>query len=115
MLQLTPPSTTAVESSVTVLPSASWIPPAPANAVFESDYSVAAPEATPPTNPQASSPAYFAPGASVVLQGLANQPDFNGLCGIVSAFDAVCGRYNVLIEIGPNARKQMVKVKSSNL
>eukprot|EP00746_Dinoflagellata_sp_MGD_P162893 gnl/MRDRNA2_/MRDRNA2_90637_c0_seq1.p1 gnl/MRDRNA2_/MRDRNA2_90637_c0~~gnl/MRDRNA2_/MRDRNA2_90637_c0_seq1.p1 ORF type:complete len:503 (+),score=121.42 gnl/MRDRNA2_/MRDRNA2_90637_c0_seq1:86-1510(+) len=58
---------------------------------------------------------YFAPGTSVVLQGLASQPDFNGLHGIVSAFDADCGRYNIMIEIGPNALKRLVKVKFQNL
>jgi len=55
------------------------------------------------------------PGTPVVLQGLANQPDFNGLHGVVNAFDADCGRYNILIETGPNALKRMVKVKSQNL
>jgi hypothetical protein len=50
-----------------------------------------------------------------MLQGLANQPDFNGLCGVVSAFDADCGRYNVMIEIGPNAARKLVKVKAHNI
>jgi len=59
--------------------------------------------------------AYFAPGTSVVLQGLASQPQFNGLHGIVSAFDADTGRYNIMIEIGPNAAKRLVKVKFQNL
>jgi hypothetical protein len=59
--------------------------------------------------------AYFAPGMSVVLQGLASQPQFNGLQGTVTAFDADCGRYNVMIEIGPNALKRLVKVKFHNL
>jgi hypothetical protein len=67
----------------------------------------------PPTQPQG--PSYLVPGTPVVLQGLANQPDFNGLQGIVSAFDAECGRYNVMIEIGPNAHRRLVKVKSQNL
>merc|ERR1712124_153875 len=64
---------------------------------------------------QGSPPAYFMPGMHVVLQGLASQPDFNGLRGVVSAFDAECGRYNVMIEIGPNALKRLVKVKCQNL
>jgi len=66
-----------------------------------------------PMQPQQS--AYLVPGTPVVLQGLANQPDFNGLHGVVNAFDADCGRYNVMIEIGPNAQRRLVKVKSQNL
>jgi hypothetical protein len=60
-------------------------------------------------------PLPFLPGTPIVLQGLASQPDFNGLHGVVSAFDEECGRYNVMIEIGPNAVKRLVKVKSQNL
>merc|ERR1712118_577399 len=48
----------------------------------------------PPLEPAA----YFKPGTPVVLQGLASQSDFNGLRGVVSAFDADCGRYNVMID-----------------
>jgi len=51
----------------------------------------------------------------VVLQGLASQPEFNGLRGTINAFDADCGRYNVMIAIGPNAVKRLVKLKPQNL
>jgi hypothetical protein len=64
---------------------------------------------------QSQGSAYLVPGTPVVLQGLANQPDFNGLHGVVNTFDAECGRYNVMIEIGPNAHRRLVKVKSQNL
>merc|ERR1712118_424039 len=75
----------------------------------------AGPAPPPAMPPQGAAPAHFMPGTHVVLQGLASQPDFNGLRGTVSAFDANCGRYNVFIEIGSNAARRMVKVKFQNL
>jgi hypothetical protein len=123
-----PPSDAALQGSVTVLPPALW---APAASPSENDnHSVSiptnqeAPEAspqglqqqsTPPFSSSAPPPPQFMPGTHVVLQGLASQPDFNGLSGIVNAFDAKCGRYNVIIETGPNAGRRMVKVKFQNL
>jgi len=95
------PSTPTAPESITVLAPAFWAPPA---AVLDNEISQAAVPAT-----------YFTPGTPVVLQGLASQPDFNGLHGVVSAFDAKCGRYNVMIEIGPNAIRRLVKVKFQNL
>merc|ERR1712196_386313 len=85
--------------SVTVLPAACWAPAAPAQPLAQRP---------PPAR-------YFVPGTPVVLQGLANQSNFNGLSGVVSNFDADTGRYNVMIESGPNASKRLVKVKSQNL
>jgi len=70
---------------------------------------------TPPKLSSSPAQPQIMPGTHVVLQGLENQPDFNGLCGIVSAFDAKCGRYNIIIEIGANATRRMVKVKFQNL
>jgi len=56
----------------------------------------------------------WTPGTPVVLCGLANQPTFNGLHGVVSSFDAGCGRYNISLEVAPN-KQRMVKVKAHNL
>jgi len=94
-------STPVAPESITILPPAFWAPPA---AALENESSPAAAHAT-----------YFMPGTPVVLQGLSSQPDFNGLHGVVSAFDANCGRYNVMIETGPNAVRRLVKVKFQNL
>lgn len=55
------------------------------------------------------------PGTHIVLQGLANQPDFNGLSGTVSGFDAESGRYDIMLQVSSNATKRLVKVKSQNL
>jgi hypothetical protein len=113
-----PPSSAAPVSSVTVLPPAVWAPTPP---VLEHESSAAVPAVQGPPQQGPTSPmppqeqGYFAPGMSVVLQGLASQPEFNGLHGTVSAFDADCGRYNVMIEIGPNAVKKLVKLKPQNL
>lgn len=117
------PATTG-DPSVTVLPAACWAPAAPAQPLAQRP--PAAPSQAPPEGllqgsatpmpPQAPPPArYFVPGTPVVLQGLANQSNFNGLSGVVSNFDADTGRYNVMIESGPNASKRLVKVKSQNL
>jgi len=111
------PSTASVPDSITVLPPASWIPTGAAvpSVLGPPQEPLQGLPSAPPMPPQGPLPACFMPGTSVVLQGLANQPDFNGLPGIVSAFDADCGRYNVMIEIGPNAVRRLVKVKSQNL
>jgi hypothetical protein len=126
VVQWIPPTTVVPESSITVLPPAFWAPQSPAQTLLENESSPAQgqpqgppqgpPQGTvPPIPPPASPPAYFMPGTPVVLQGLTNQPDFNGLHGVVSAFDADCGRYNVMVEIGPNALKRLVKIKFQNL
>jgi hypothetical protein len=60
-------------------------------------------------------PTHFVPGTPVVLQGLLSQANFNGLPGVVSSFDADCGRYNVMVEVAPNTSRRLVKVKSHNL
>lgn len=67
----------------------------------------------PPQGP--TSQAHFMPGTPVMLCGLASQPAFNGLPGTVSSFDADSSRYNILVEIGPNGNRRVVKVKSQNL
>lgn len=85
--------------------------PAPAPAPFQGtpqELPQGLPSQGPPQEPQG-----LPQGMPVVLQGLANQNDFNGLRGVVDSFDAKCGRYNVMIEIGQNRR--LVKVKSQNL
>jgi hypothetical protein len=128
-VQWMPPASVPPESSVTVLPSAVWAPapqvPAPSmppQAPQEQAPAVPFMQGPPQEPPQVPasliSPqesGYFAPGTSVVLQGLASQPEFNGLRGTVSAFDAACGRYNVMVEFGPNAVKRLVKIKFQNL
>jgi len=136
-----PVSTTALgDCSMTVLPPAMWtapapaLAPAPAPAIAPSPALApssaqgppavplqGSPEGTPhgsalPMPPQAAPPPpCFVPGTPVVLQGLSNQSNFNGLPGVVSSFDADCGRYNVMIEIGPNGPQRLVKVKFQNL
>lgn len=82
--------------SITTLPPASWVPS-----------SVSVPQAPPPPS--------FVPGTPVVLTGLASQPDFNGRHGTVSSFDAESSRYNIMLEMCPNANQRMVKVKFQNL
>lgn len=57
----------------------------------------------------------FPPGTAVMLCGLASQPAFNGLHGTVSSYDADCARYNIMVEMGPDATRRMVKVKVQNL
>jgi len=138
------PPPQAVTEFTTVLPPALWASPAlenessqlpttaaqgpspvPPQGLTHGSTPPAPPQGpTPPVPPQVSTPpvpldgpppAYLTPGTPVVLQGLANQPDFNGLRGVVSAFDANCGRYNIIIEIGPNAARRIVKVKQQNL
>lgn len=80
----------------------------------------APPQAPPQLPPQVSTPpmpppTHFVPGTPVVLQGLLSQANFNGLPGVVSSFDADCGRYNVMVEVAPNTSRRLVKVKSHNL
>jgi len=123
------------DTSVTVLPPASWAPQTPlqqalATAVTPHDPSVTVlqpacwaqgahpvfppgPPSLMPTLEEA--PSSYAPGTAVVLCGLASQPAFNGLHGIVSSYDADCARYNIVVDAGPNAARRMVKVKFQNL
>jgi len=121
-----PASTTALgECSVSVLPPALWTAtaPAPAPSLSPAPGPPAVllqgpPEGVPPGSAlpmPPPPPTCFVPGTPVVLQGLSNQSNFNGLSGVVSSFDADCGRYNVMIEIGPNGAKRLVKVKFQNL
>merc|ERR1719265_1495552 len=97
----------APESAVTILAPAVWgqapAPPAvtvqtppmlPPQAPLQHPAQAILPPAVPP-----SPPACFVPGMTVVLQGLANSAEFNGLPGIVASFDPDCGRYNVMIEM----------------
>jgi hypothetical protein len=90
--------------SITTLPPASW---APSSAPVHGYHPVSLPQAPPPPS--------FAPGTPVVLTGLASQPDFNGRHGTVSSFDAESSRYNIMLEMCPNAKQRMVKVKFQNL
>jgi hypothetical protein len=121
------PSDAALQESITVLPPALWNSGAPrlendspsaipASQGVPANLATSLPQGSaPPKLSSSPAPPHFMPGTHVVLQGLESQPDFNGLCGIVNAFDAKCGRYNVIIEIGANAIKRMVKVKVQNL
>lgn len=136
---IVPPSMLARESSTTVLAPAIWASPSQATAPVSSSTAAAPlpmqPSATfvasaastlTPTSAQSEAPVLASPqageegpsrlipGASVILHGLANQPAFNGLHGVISSFDAASGRYNISLEVAPNKR-QLVKVKSQNL
>merc|ERR1719456_1409523 len=52
----------------------------------------------------------------VEIQGLVKLPDFNGLIGTVQNFDAVAGRYDVLLDAQSAACGwRWVKVKKENL
>jgi len=122
-----PASSTKLSDSITVLAPAMWAP-SPAQTLLESPAAQLPPQGSThgslqgPTAPQPAqmAPPLLPPGTPVVLCGLANQPGFNGLHGFVSGFDADCGRYNIAIEMGPNAqslvlKKSMVKIKPQNL
>jgi len=128
VVQWVSPATATVDAPITVLPPAFW-DPSPAQILIDSPIAPKEPgqqqnqeqpqDAGPlqgPTaqlSPQASP--LLLPGTLVVLSGLANQPKCNGLRGWVSDFDAVHGRYNIIVEIGPNLQRSMVKVKPDNL
>merc|ERR1712228_676346 len=58
----------------------------------------------------------LAPGSEVVIEGLHRLPAFNGLGGVVQAFDEESGRYSVLLDspAGPGGH-QWAKVKRDNL
>jgi len=128
--------TAARDSDITILPPAFWAPPAPAQILLGSTVvsqgpvqgSAQGPAQSPSQGPYVSQqaplsmeqqvappPPCFMSGTTVMLHGLASQPQFNGRLGIVSAFDANCGRYNIMLELAPNAPWHMVKVKSQNL
>jgi len=145
VVQWVPPATITLESSVVVLQPAVWSSPVPAGVPSSLPQAppqaptqaptVVPPQALPqaPTQalqglpqqmPQASTPSAqphgpppvgLMPGTHIVLQGLANQPDFNGLSGTVSGFDAESGRYDIMLQVSSNATKRLVKVKSQNL
>lgn len=115
----------AQDPSITILPPASWMPsitaptpnynvPSPAP-VYDYPGAVSVPQTPPQAPPQAPAIPGFVPGTPVMLTGLANQPDFNGLRGTVSSFDADSSRYNILLDVGPNTTRRMVKVKFQNL
>lgn len=89
---------------ITTLPPASWVS---SSAPVHGYQPVSVPQAPPPPS--------FAPGTPVVLTGLASQPDFNGRHGTVRSFDAESSRYNIMLEMCPNANQRMVKVKFQNL
>eukprot|EP00746_Dinoflagellata_sp_MGD_P164827 gnl/MRDRNA2_/MRDRNA2_93720_c0_seq1.p1 gnl/MRDRNA2_/MRDRNA2_93720_c0~~gnl/MRDRNA2_/MRDRNA2_93720_c0_seq1.p1 ORF type:complete len:443 (+),score=106.49 gnl/MRDRNA2_/MRDRNA2_93720_c0_seq1:82-1410(+) len=117
------------DPSVTVLPPASWAPQTPFATPQDPSVTVLQPACWaqgahpmfPPGPPslmptlEESAPSSFVPGTAVVLCGLASQPAFNGLRGTVSSYDADCGRYNIVVDAGPNAARKMVKVKFQNL
>jgi hypothetical protein len=103
---MVPVSTTPQDPSITVLQPACW--------AQQGAHQVYPPGPLMPTLEEAA-PSSFVPGTAVVLCGLASQPAFNGVCGTVSSYDADCARYNIVVDIGPNAARRMVKVKFQNL
>jgi len=128
-----PPTAAATQPCETFLPPACWAPPASSPPVHQvlppqgppqgvPQGTTPAPPQGPPQNSQVTPlapaqgpPACFKQGTPVILRGLANQANFNGLRGTVSGFDASCGRYDIMLEIGPNAVRRQVKVKVQNL
>lgn len=123
VVQWAAPATAMLESSITVLPPAFW-KPSPAQILCDSPITPRQQEQPKgPTQEQVSGPATqlaapvppLLPGTPVVVSGLASQPMYNGLRGWVSDFDSYHSRYNIIIEIGPNAQRSMVKVKPHNL
>jgi len=82
---------------------------------------------TPDTSPSnVEEPPSFPPGifntlcldTTVVIQGLVRAPAFNGRVGVVHAFDAETGRYDVLLASDPSVQEplaQWTKVKYENL
>eukprot|EP00931_Biecheleriopsis_adriatica_P037961 TRINITY_DN21775_c0_g1_i1.p1 TRINITY_DN21775_c0_g1~~TRINITY_DN21775_c0_g1_i1.p1 ORF type:complete len:469 (+),score=94.51 TRINITY_DN21775_c0_g1_i1:96-1502(+) len=58
----------------------------------------------------------FAPGTRVMVHGLTKSPGFNGLSGVVESFDALCGRYDVLLTLQDGSGlNQLAKLKAENL
>lgn len=128
VVQWVSPAAAAVDASITVLPPAFWNP-SPAQILIDSPIAPKEPAQRQdreqpqgagslegPAAQLAQQPApLLPPGTPVVLSGLENQPKCNGLHGLVSDFDTVHSRYNVVIEIGPNAQKSVFKVKPHNL
>jgi hypothetical protein len=114
-------SITASPDSITVLPPAVWNPQAAAQngvnggGLMPQVPAQGIPGGSPPQMAPQGPPPCFVPGTPVVLCGLASQPTFNGLRGTVAAFDPECGRFNIIVEIGANATRRMVKVKFENL
>jgi len=102
------------DSSVTSLQPACWTPSMPVQTDTQGIPQVPLP-LMPTLEPVPAPPPGFTPGTSVVICGLASQPTFNGLQGTVSSYDADCARYNIMVDIGPNATRRMVKVKFQNL
>lgn len=55
------------------------------------------------------------PGTEVVIQGLTRSPTFNGLTGVVHAFDEQSGRYDILLVSPDGFAHQWAKIKGENL
>merc|ERR1719265_405724 len=115
---------TMMDSSITVLPPALW-KPSPAQILIDSPITHKK-EEQPQGATQAHMPGSVAqsasqvssllpPGTTVMVTGLASQPTYNGLHGVVVDFDSHHSRYDIVIEIGPHAQKSVVKVKPCNL
>eukprot|EP00746_Dinoflagellata_sp_MGD_P161829 gnl/MRDRNA2_/MRDRNA2_89117_c0_seq1.p1 gnl/MRDRNA2_/MRDRNA2_89117_c0~~gnl/MRDRNA2_/MRDRNA2_89117_c0_seq1.p1 ORF type:complete len:426 (-),score=93.36 gnl/MRDRNA2_/MRDRNA2_89117_c0_seq1:295-1572(-) len=115
---------TMMDSSITVLPPALW-KPSPAQILIDSPISnkqeeqpqgpthAQMPGSAAQSAPQV--PSMLPPGTPVMVTGLASQPTYNGLHGLVVDFDSHHSRYNIVVEIGPHAQKSVVKVKPCNL
>jgi len=68
-------------------------------------------EATVPTSAQE-----LAAGAEVAIQDLTRLPEFNGLAGVVQAWDAEAGRYHVMLSgMAGVCDSRLVKVKRENI
>jgi len=58
----------------------------------------------------------LSPGTPVVVEGLTKCPAFNGLPGFIDSFDAVNGRYDVLLLLQDGSgSRQLAKIKGDNL
>lgn len=90
---------------------AAVFPPAPPTS---SPVATAAPVAVPPACWAPAAPPIWPPMTLVLVAGLTNQPEFNGLQGTISSFDAESGRYNVLLEMGAGTQR-MAKLRRENL
>jgi hypothetical protein len=114
------PPATMLEPSITILPPALWKPSA---AQILIDSPITRKQEEQPqgaaqaqmSGPSAQSAPLLPPGTPVMVSGLASQPTYNGLHGLVVDFDSRHSRYDIVIEIGPHAQKSVVKVKPCNL
>jgi hypothetical protein len=115
VVQWVSPNTAMFDQSITVLPPALW-KPSPAQILIDSPIGAKQQQKPEPIAQQSSHmPSPLLPGTPVIVNGLASQPTYNGLVGLVIDFDSHHSRYNIAIEVGASAQRCMVKVKPGNL